>query len=86
MNKYYCEKCKKYHYRGKIYKDHLDYKREKIKINSQTDDEEIKINLDKFRQIAKRQLHRLFKKAKNSGNHELYKIEIIKLIKKENRR
>lgn len=86
MSKYYCEKCNKYHYRGKIYKDHLDYKREKPKITSNIDEDELKINIDKLRPIAKRQLHRLFKKAKSSGNHELYKTEIIKLIKKENRR
>ncbi|MFX1313986.1 MAG: hypothetical protein ACFFHD_15450 [Promethearchaeota archaeon] len=86
MHKYYCKKCKKYHYRGKIYKDHLNYKKEDTIKDNYPDDENIKIDLDILRPIAKRQLHRLFKKMKSSGNHELYKNEIIKLIKNEKRR
>ncbi|MFX0106582.1 MAG: hypothetical protein ACFE75_13995 [Candidatus Hodarchaeota archaeon] len=86
MNKYYCRKCKKYHYRGKIYKDHLNYKKEDPSKDTYPDDENININLDIIRPIARRQLHRLFKKMKSSVNHELYKNEIIKLIKNEKRR
>jgi hypothetical protein len=86
LHKYYCKKCEKYHYRGKIYKEHLDYKKEEISKNNYPNDENIKINLDNLRPIAKRQIHRLFKKMKSSGNRVLYKNEIIKLIKKEKRR
>ena len=85
MNKYYCKKCNKYHYRGKIYENHLDYKKEDTNKDTYPDDENIKVNLDTLRPIAKRQLRRLFKKIKSSGNHELYKNEIIKLIKNEKR-
>ena len=85
MNKYYCRKCKKFHYRGKIYEEHLNFNRKKLKKDTQYDDKEIKININKLRPIAKRQLNRLFKKAKSTGNHELYKKEIIKLIKNEKR-
>ena len=86
LHKYYCKKCKKYHYRGKIYKEHLDYKKKEISKNNYPDDENIKIDLDSLRPIAKRQLRMLFKKMKSSGNHELYKNEIIKLIENEKRR
>jgi hypothetical protein len=88
MRKYYCTKCERNHHRGKIFKNHLKYKKEKkteLK-NENLDDENIKVNLDDLRPIAKRQLRRLFKKAKRSGNYDLYKNEIIKLIKNEKRR
>ncbi len=86
MHKYYCNKCKKYHYRGKIYKDHLNYKREVSRKANIIDDENIKVKLDTLRPIAKRQIHTLLKKMKSSGNQQLYKNEIIKLIKNEKRR
>ncbi len=86
MYKYYCKKCKKYHYRGKIYKEHSDYKKEEFNKDNYPDVENIKINLDTLRPIAKRQLRRLLKKMESSGNHGLYKNEIIKLIRNEKRR
>ncbi len=86
MHKYYCKKCKKYHYRGKIYKEHSDYKKEEFNKDNYPDVENRKINLDTLRPIAKRQLRRLLKKMDSSGNHELYKNEIIKLIRNEKRR
>ncbi|MFX1502996.1 MAG: hypothetical protein ACFFDH_18695 [Promethearchaeota archaeon] len=88
MQKYYCNKCKKNHHRGKIYKDHLEYKKKEISKNKdkEAEDDTIKVNLDTLRPIAKRQLNRLYKKMKLSGNHEFYKTEIIKLIKNEKRR
>lgn len=85
MHKYYCKKCKKYHYRGKIYKEHSDYKKEEFNKNNYPDVENIKINLDTLRPIAKRQLHTLFKKMESSDNHEFYKNEIIKLVRNEKR-
>ena len=86
MNKYYCRKCKKYHYRGKVYREHLKYKREEIQKDIHPDNDDTRINYKKLRPIAKRQLHRLVEKANSSGNHELYKKEIIKLIRNEKRR
>jgi hypothetical protein len=85
MNKYYCKKCKRYHHRGKIFKDHMKYSKDhNIKDKEINSDEEIiKLNLDEFRPIAKRQLNRLVKKANRTGNYELYKNQIIKLIKEE---
>jgi len=85
MHKYYCKKCKKYHYRGKIYKEHSDYKKEEFNKDDYLDVENTKINLDTLRPIAKRQLRTLLKKMKLSDNHELYKNEINKLIKNEKR-
>jgi hypothetical protein len=88
MHKYYCNKCKRYHHRGKIFKEHIKYKKEKkpkVKDKS-SDDESLKVNIDNLRPIAKRQLKRLVKKANRLGNYELYKNEIIKLIKNEKRR
>lgn len=85
MHKYYCKKCKKYHYRGKIYKEHSDYKKEDFNKDDYLDVENTKINLDTLRPIAKRQVRTLLKKMKLSDNHELYKNEINKLIKNEKR-
>ena len=88
MHKYYCNKCKRYHHHGKIFKEHIKYKKEKkqkVKDKSFVD-EDLKINIDNLRPIAKRQLKRLVKKANRLGNYELYKNEIIKLIKNEKRR
>ncbi|MFX1504320.1 MAG: hypothetical protein ACFFDH_25395 [Promethearchaeota archaeon] len=86
MNKYYCKRCNKNHYRGKIFKEHLKFKKEHIRENDHPDNEEIKVNLKTLRPIARRQLRRLFQKAKLSGNHDLYKNEIARLIKNEKRR
>ncbi len=86
MSKYYCTKCKKYHYRGRIYTEHLKYEKEEIKKELYPDNNDIKISYKKLRPVAKRQLHRLVKKANNSDNHDLYKKEIIKLIRNEKRR
>jgi hypothetical protein len=85
MKKYYCEQCKNYHHRGKIFKDHYDFRRENTKRQSR-DKGEIDINIDELRPIAKRQLYKLLRKAKKSNNLELYKNEIIKLIESEKRR
>lgn len=85
MKKYYCNKCEKYHYRGKIFREHLYYKRE-IPKNQTYEEDNIKINLNDLRPIAKRQLLRLLKKAKTTKNHDLYRKEIIKLIENEKRR
>ncbi|MFX1572921.1 MAG: hypothetical protein ACFFB0_09235 [Promethearchaeota archaeon] len=85
MKKYFCSKCKKQHHRGKIYREHLKFKQE-MKSLKPPDKGNLKVSLESFRSIAKRQLNRLLKKMDETGNHQLYKNEIIKLIKKENRR
>jgi hypothetical protein len=85
MKKYYCDKCNSYHHRGKIFKDHYKFRRINTKHQSYGG-EELEINLDDLRPIAKRQLHRLLSKVKKSNNPELYKSEIIKLIESEKRR
>ncbi len=85
MHKYYCTKCKKHHHKGKIYREHLKFKEENKSTNT-IDDENIRVDLESLRPIAKRQLNRLLKKMDKTGNHELYKKEIINLIKKEKRR
>ncbi len=86
MHKYFCKKCKKNHYRGKIYKDHLVYKRNEFINDINPEIDYIKVDLDTLRPIAKRQLRKLLKKVKSSDNHELYRNEIIKLIEYENRK
>ncbi|MFW9894300.1 MAG: hypothetical protein ACFFD7_00685 [Candidatus Thorarchaeota archaeon] len=83
MSKYYCKKCKKYHHRGKIYIDHLNYKKKVLNELNSVQFGGKKVNIDGLRPIAKRQLHRLLKKIISSGNYELYKNEIIKLMNKE---
>ena len=85
MTKYYCLKCKKYHYRGKIYKNHLKYKvRKEKKIPfKKTNIEDLEI--ETFRPIAKRQIMRLLRKMKLSNNLELYEKQIRRVILHENK-
>ncbi|MFW9941231.1 MAG: hypothetical protein ACFFFT_09330 [Candidatus Thorarchaeota archaeon] len=84
ISRYYCTKCKKHHHRGNIYREHLKFKK-KDKCTKTVDYENIKINFESLRPIARRQLNRLLKKIDTTGNHEIYKMEIIKLIKNERR-
>ncbi|MFW9773905.1 MAG: hypothetical protein ACFFFB_08610 [Candidatus Heimdallarchaeota archaeon] len=84
MKKYYCSKCEKHHHRGKIFKKHLTFKKEEV--SKFTDYENLSLDLESLRPIAKRQLSRLLKKMNLTGNHELYKKEIIKLIKNERKK
>ncbi|MFX1297395.1 MAG: hypothetical protein ACFFD2_21385 [Promethearchaeota archaeon] len=85
MKKYYCTKCKKNHHRGKIYKDHLKFKEDKKTIKI-TNDEKITVDFNSLRPIAKRQFNRLLKKMEKTGNQEIYRNEIIKLINNEKRK
>jgi hypothetical protein len=84
MKKYYCRKCKRYHHRGKIYGEHLKFKKREENANS-TDNDTLKVEFESLRPIAKRQLNRLLKKIHKTGKNEIYKKEIIKLIKNEKR-
>ncbi|MFX0030146.1 MAG: hypothetical protein ACFE8B_13125 [Candidatus Hermodarchaeota archaeon] len=85
MLKYYCRKCKRYHYRGKIYREHLKFKEIEENTNN-SESKSFKVEFESLRPIAKRQLNRLLKKIDKTGRNEIYEKEIIKLIKNENRR
>lgn len=74
IKNYYCKKCIRYYY----YQEHRRYKRKKKTHYNEYSNFEI--NLNKFIPIAKRQLNGLVKKACISGNHDLFKNEIIKLL------
>ena len=82
MKKYYCTKFKNYHYRGELYKKHLKYKQSNQKYNY--DLEENKLNYNKLRLVAKKQIKRLLKKMKKSKKPEIYKREIKKVLYFEN--
>lgn len=85
MKKYYCTKCKRYHHRGKIYKEHLKFKETEENANF-SETETLKVEFESLRPIAKRQLNRLLKKIHENDSSEIYKKEIIKLIKNEKRK
>jgi hypothetical protein len=80
--KYYCNKCKRYHHRGKIYREHLKFEVKEDTTNK-SENETLKVEFKSLRPIAERQLNRLLKKIDKTGNNEIYKKEIIKLIKNE---
>lgn len=85
MEKYYCTKCLKHHHRGKIYKDHLQFKRQVIK-NKNINSNEINFaNFDTLRPIAKRQILKLLKKMKTSKKPGFYKNQIERVIEYENK-
>ena len=62
----------------------MKFKKEE-NITEDNEFESIKVDLESLRPIAKRQIHRLLKKIRATGNHEIYKKEIIKLIRNEKR-
>ncbi len=86
MEKYYCIKCDRYHRRGKIYKNHLVYRKGTQKSESVPSDEIIKVNYKKLRPIAKNQLLILFKKLRRSNRKSVYREQINKLIRYERNR
>lgn len=75
-------KCNRTHHRGKVYKDHLEFKRK----NENTPPESIKINdvqdleLKGLRPIAKKQILRFLKKIKTNGRKNLYLSEINRIL------
>lgn len=88
MNKYFCLKCKRFHYRGKIYENHLKFK-EKIKqknnpINNKKNfipsNKILEFDVDELRPIAQRQIQRWVMKMNQSKRFMLYKREINKII------
>lgn len=85
MTKYYCLKCKKYHFRGKIYKNHLEFKggKEKKIPSKKINIEDL--DIETFRPIAKRQIMRLLRKMRLSNKPEFYEKQIQRVILHENK-
>jgi len=85
LEKYYCTKCRKYHHRGKIYTNHLNFKRKEVKVDdSQLIDPE-DVNFEDLSPIAKRQILSLIKRMKKNYYPEFYKNRIMNVIKYENK-
>jgi hypothetical protein len=80
MTKYYCSKCNKYHYRGKIYKNHLKFKRAKSDLDKYKHIELNEIEIRNLRPIAQRQIFNLLKKMRKSKKPKLYEREIKRVI------
>lgn len=89
INRYYCNFCRRYHYRGKIYQKHLNYqekKKKKTKANFNLKNKKIPTNKfiqfkkNELRPIAKRQINRLFRKMYLTKKFNLYTREINKII------
>lgn len=88
MKKYFCSKCKRTHYRGKIYKNHLKYKVEKNKKSNPNQEKKISIpsneiiefDFNELRPIARHQIQRLVLKMHKTKRFRLYTKEINKII------
>lgn len=78
-DKYYCEKCKRNHYRGQIYEDHLKYKKPEI-----PDDDFLPFDEDKLPNVALRQIQSLLRRMTKSEDKRLYIKEINKILVEEN--
>jgi hypothetical protein len=85
MKKYYCSKCSKHHYRGKIYKDHIEFKKQEIDYESSNSEDIDFTNLKNLRPIAKRQILKLIRKMNTSKKPGLYKNQIKRVIEYENK-
>jgi hypothetical protein len=88
IKKYYCTICRRYHYRGKIYKNHLKYQDKKKEERTHSNGQKKSIPTDKImefdknylRPIAKRQIRRCYRKMYLTQNFRLYIREINKII------
>jgi hypothetical protein len=88
LKKYYCRKCKRYHHRGKIYKEHLQYRKNKQKKSSVQISQDIDlkdIDFDELRPIAQRQILSLLKRMTRTEHPEYYKKRIMRVIAYENK-
>lgn len=85
IRKYYCTKCKRYHYRGKIYDEHKLYREKRKKFVSYLRNGIIKVNFEKLRPIAQRQVLILIKKMKETSNKEMYIEQLNRVIQHENK-
>ena len=87
LKKYYCAKCRRYHHRGRIYKKHLQYKKNKSKtskVQISRDFNPEDVNFEELRPIAKRQILSLLKRMTRTEHPEYYKKRIIRVIAYEN--
>jgi hypothetical protein len=87
LKKYYCTNCKRYHHRGKIYKEHLQYKNSKknsSKVQISKDFELKDVDFEELRPIAQRQILSLLKRMTRTEHPEYYKKRIIRVIAYEN--
>ena len=88
IKKYYCVVCRRYHYRGKIYQNHLKYQLKKNEMKTHSNVKKKPIPTDKImefkkkdlRPIAKRQIQRCYRKMYLTKNFRLYTREINKII------
>ncbi|TFG07152.1 MAG: hypothetical protein EU539_05735 [Promethearchaeota archaeon] len=89
MKRYYCTKCKRYHYRGKIYKRHKEFKEEKNEKNNNSRSKErnlipnekiLKFDANKLRPIARRQIRRFLNKMNKTNRIKFYTREINRVI------
>jgi hypothetical protein len=86
--KYYCTNCKRYHHRGKIYKEHLQYKKNKAppsKVQISRDINPEDVNFEELRPIAKRQILSLLKRMTRTEHPDYYKKRILRVIAYENK-
>ncbi len=85
MKKYFCSKCKKNHFRGKIFEEHLKYRKKNNnannkKKNSIPSDKIIEFDFEELRPIARRQIRKLVMKMHYTKKFGLYTKEINKII------
>lgn len=85
IKKYYCKKCSRYHYRGKIYKEHKLYKKKKSNSDSYSRSRIIDFNFKELRPIAQRQVLRLIMKMKATDKKEMYIEHLNRVIQHENK-
>jgi len=88
LKKYYCTKCKRYHHRGKIYKEHLQYKENKrkpSKVHISRDIDLKDVDFEDLRPIAKRQILSLLKRMTRTEHPDFYKKRIMRVIAYENK-
>jgi hypothetical protein len=80
--------CKRYHHRGKIYKNHFQYKMlnkkpSKIQISHDVDLKEV--SFEDLRPIAQRQILSLLRRMTSAEYPEYYKKRILRVIAHENK-
>ncbi|MFX0018951.1 MAG: hypothetical protein ACFFAF_09495 [Candidatus Hermodarchaeota archaeon] len=85
IRKYYCKKCKRYHYRGKIYKEHRQHRKIRNKSTSYLKNGIINFNFEELRPITQRQVLTLIKKMKETNNKEMYIEQLNRVIQHENK-
>lgn len=85
VKKYYCTKCKRYHYHGKIYKTHKEFREKRKKSSFYLKNGLIDFNFKELRPIAQRQVLTLLKKMKETNNKEMYIEQLNRVIQHENK-